>query len=256
MKVVTWNVNSLKARHEYVADYLDTRAPDVLCLQELKLTDDAVPRELFESRGYELAIHGQKQWNGVLIASKLPLTEIHRGLPRGDDGKARFISAVVQGVRLVNLYCPQGQQVDSPQFPYKLGFYDALLAWLQEHSGPQEALVVLGDLNVARQPEDIWDPEAFAGVPSFHPLEHERWDALLAFGLVDAVKPHIEPGQFSFWDYRGAAFRFNHGMRIDHLLVTATVAERVQTAWIDRAFRKKRNDLTASDHAPVGIALD
>lgn len=255
LSIVTWNVNSLKARQEYVADYLDNAGPDVLCLQELKLTDEAVPRDLFESRGYELAIHGQKQWNGVLIASKRPLTDVRKGLPGGDDGKSRFISAVVDGVRLVNLYCPQGQRVDSPQFPYKLGFYDALLAWLQRHADPSEALIVLGDLNVARDPEDIWDPEAFADVPSFHPEEHRRWDALLEFGLVDAVKPHIEPGAFSFWDYRGAAFRFNHGMRIDHLLVSAPVLARVASAWIDRPFRKKRKGLTASDHAPVGIEL-
>ncbi len=255
MKIVTWNVNSLKARSDYVERYLDAKAPEVLCLQELKLEEHAVPKEIFTSRGYELAIHGQKQWNGVLIASKLPLSDVVCGLPEGDDGKARFISALVQGVRVINLYCPQGQRVDSPQFSYKLGFFDALLAWLNGHCAADQPVVVTGDLNVARDPEDIWDPEAFAEVPSFHPEEHRRWDALLEWGLHDAVKPHIEPGQFSFWDYRRASFRFNRGMRIDHHLVTKSVLEMVVTAWIDRPFRKKIDGLTASDHAPVGIEL-
>ena len=255
MKIVTWNVNSLKARREYVERYLEDRSPDVLCLQELKLQDHAVPTEIFTSRGYEVAIHGQKQWNGVLIASKLPLEDVVRGLPEGDEGQSRLIAATVAGVRIINLYCPQGQKVDSPKFPYKLGFYDALLAWLNEHCSADTELVVTGDLNIARDPEDIYDPEGFADVPSFHPEEHRRWDALLAWGLQDAVKPHIEPGTYSFWDYRGAAFRFNNGMRIDHHLVTKSLNKRVQSAWIDRPFRKKIDGLKASDHAPVGIEL-
>jgi exodeoxyribonuclease-3 len=255
VKIVTWNVNSLKARHDYVERYLDAASPDVLCLQELKLQDHAVPRALFESRGYALAIHGQKQYNGVLIASRVGLEDVRVGLPEGDDGMARFVSAVTGGVRLVNLYCPQGQRVDSPQFPYKLAFFRALRRWLDRHCDPTEELAVVGDLNIARHPEDIWDPEGFADIPTFHPKEHERWDELVDFGLHDAVKPHIEPGKYSFWDYRGGAFYRNQGMRIDHVLVTESLRERVLTAWIDRPFRKKIGDLKASDHAPVGVEL-
>lgn len=255
MKITSWNVNSLKARLPNVELYLEREAPDVLCLQELKQSDEAVPREVFEARGYHLAVHGQPQYNGVLIASRAPLTDVRIGLPGGDEGQARLVSAVVDGVRLVNVYCPQGQAADSPKFQYKLSFFDALLGWLERHCAPEEPLALLGDLNIARHPEDLWDPAAFVGVPTFHPEEHRRWDALLAWGLQDAVRPHIAPGTFSFWDYRGAAFRFGHGMRIDHFLVTAPLMPRVRGAEIQRPWRKKVGDLTASDHAPVVLDL-
>ncbi len=262
MKIVTWNVNSLKARREYVELYLDSPdAPDVLGLQELKLTDEAVPRELFESRGYHLETFGQKQWNGVALASRWPLEDVERGLPAGaggggDEGQSRLIAATTHGVRVVNLYCPQGQGVDSPKFPYKLGFYDALIAWLGERIEPGEDWDVMGDLNVAREARDVWSEEALEGKPTYHPEEHRRWDQLLELGLVDAVLPYVEPGTFSFWDYRGAAFRFDHGFRIDHHLVTPAMAERVLHGWVDRPWRKKKGEHKASDHAPVGIELD
>jgi len=255
MQIVTWNVNSLKARAEFVGHYLDQAMPDVIGIQELKLDTDQVPVELFESRGYHVCMHAQKQWNGVLLASKHPFTEVKQGLPEADEGQARLVSAVTNGVRIVNLYCPQGQRVDSPKFPYKLRFYDALLKWLPENASADEQLVVMGDLNIALEPTDIWDPEGLAGVPSFHPDEHERYRKLLAFGLVDAVKPHIAPNDYSFWDYRGGAFHKRQGMRIDHHLVSAKVAERVTNAWIDRKWRKKHEGLKPSDHAPVGIEL-
>ena len=255
MKIVTWNVNSLKARAERVARYLDLARPDVLCLQELKLEADKVPRELFEARGYHLAIHGQRQWNGVLVASRTPLTDIERGLPEADEGQARLVAATTAGLRLVNVYAPQGQAVDSDKFPYKLRFFAALRAWLDAHRRPDEPLVLLGDLNIAPGPEDVWSVEEVAGTPSYHPLEHERWAQLMAFGLTDVVRPHAPAGTFSFWDYRGAAFRMNLGMRIDHVLATAPVAARVRTAWVDRDERKKVGELKPSDHAPVGIEL-
>jgi len=256
MNIVTWNVNSLKARAEYVEWYLDSASPDVLCLQELKLEDAFVPRALFESRGYHVETHGQKQWNGVLIASKEAITDVHCGLPGGDEGQSRLIAATTYGVRLINLYCPQGQAADSPKFKYKLGFYAALRAFVAEHHSPEDDLIVLGDLNVAPHPEDVYSVEAMENVPTYHPREHEEWQKLVSFGLHDAVRPHIEPGQFSFWDYRGGAFRFNRGFRIDHILATQTVQKRVTGAWIDRNARKKQGDLKASDHAPVGIVLD
>lgn len=256
MKVVTWNVNSLKARADFVRLYLEEQQPDILCLQELKLEDDKVPRAMFTELGYQLAIHGQKQWNGVLIASKLPLTDVWTGLPEGDEGEARLVAATVAGLRLVNLYCPQGQSVDSPKFAYKLQFFSALRDWLAAGLAEGPPLVVLGDMNVAPREEDLWDASKFENVPSFHPLEHEQWQALEALGLRDAVRPHIEPGTFSFWDYRGGAFRFNRGMRIDHVLVSESLLPRVKSAWVDRDARKKKQGLTASDHAPVGIELD
>ncbi len=255
MKIVSWNVNSLNVRQELVGLYLDEVAPDVLCLQELKLPTDRVPRDLFEDRGYHLAVHGQKQWNGVLIASRQPLEDVQLGHPPAEDGQARFMAVTTGGVRLVNLYCPQGQRVDSPKFPYKLAFFDALLAWVKEGHRPEEDLVITGDINIAPKARDIYDPDGFANVPSFHPEEHARLQQLLDWGLVDELEGHLPPQTYTFWDYRRAAFRFNNGMRIDHFLVTDSIHQRVERGWVDRPWRKKRGELKASDHAPVGIEL-
>jgi len=254
MQIVTWNVNSLKARKDYVTRFLDEVSPDVLCVQELKLETDKVPREIFESRGYHLAIHGQKQWNGVLIASKTPLTDVVCGFD-GEEGQSRLVSARSNGVRLINLYCPQGQAEDSPKFAYKLRFFERLNAWVRENCAVDEPLVLTGDINIAPDPDDVWDLAAFENVPTYHPKEHEAWAELLAFGLKDVVKPLLEPHTYSFWDYRKARFRFNKGMRIDHHLLTAPLAERVTGAGVYRDWRKVKDELKASDHAPVWITL-
>jgi exodeoxyribonuclease-3 len=253
MKICTWNVNSLKARAEYVSAFLDEVAPDVLGIQELKLETDKVPREMFEERGYHLAIHGQKQWNGVLIASKTPIEDVHTGLPMGDMGQSRLVACTTAGLRFVNLYCPQGQAVDSPKFTYKLGFFEQLRAWIAEEYSPSDPLVVMGDINIAPKPHDVWNLEKMQGVPTYHPLEHEQWAGLVDWGLHDVVEPHIEPGTFSFWDYRAMSFRFNQGFRIDHVLMTEPLLGRVQGAWVERDWRKKKGDLKASDHAPVVV---
>lgn len=254
MKICTWNVNSLNARADFVAMYLDKEAPDVIGIQELKLETTEVPTEIFTSRGYHVALHAQRQWNGVLLAAKQPITDIERGL-EADEDEARMVSGVIGGVRYVNLYCPQGQSVESPKFAYKLRFYDSLIAWLGQRITPDQPTVVLGDMNVAPDPEDIWDPIKFAGVPSFHPLEHERWKQLVDLGLRDPVKQHLDKVIYSYWDYRAGCFHKNQGMRIDHILVTEHLFERVQTAWIDRDERKKKGGLTPSDHAPVVLQL-
>lgn len=258
MRLVTWNVNSLNARREYVELFLDAESPDVLCVQELKLASDAVPREVFEARGYSVAIHGQPQWNGVMIASKRGISDVHMGLPEGDEMQARLIAATIDGVRVVNLYCPQGQSEDSPKFPYKLRFYDALIDWIANEHSPGDPLIVTGDLNIAPEPDDVWDVAEFVNVPSHHPLELERWAKLVEWGLTDVVKPRLpdKPKErFSFWDYRGGCFRFNKGMRIDHFLLTAPLLGRVEGAAIMRDWRKKKDGLTASDHAPVYLDL-
>lgn len=255
MRIVTWNINSLNARKDLAALFLDSERPDVLALQELKLETDKVPRDLFTSRGYEVAVHGQKSWNGVLLASKRPLTDVAFGLAPHDQGESRFIAATVDGVRIINVYCPQGQSVDSDKFPFKLGFFDGLCAHVEALTAQGTPTLLLGDLNIAPEPDDVWDPARFEGIPSFHPLEHERFRRLIAAGLIDVVKPRVAPRTFSFWDYRGGDFRFDHGMRIDHILATAPVAARVVQAEILRDWRKKKNDLTPSDHAPVSVRL-
>lgn len=255
MKIVTWNLFSLNARKELLELYLDEVQPDVIGIQEVKLEADKVPLELFSERGYHVEVCGQKQWNGVLIASKQPLTDVHRGLPDGDEGQARLIAATTFGVRFINLYCPQGSRADSPKFAYKLRFFDALCDWVAAEYDPSMALCLMGDINIAPHPEDVYDVDAMQGVPTFHPSEHERWQRLVDWGLCDAVKPHIEPGKFSFWEYMGGAFYKNKGFRIDHVLVTEPLFEAVQGAFIHRDWRKKRGDLKPSDHAPVGIEL-
>lgn len=258
MRIVTWNVNSLNARREFVELYLDEEAPDVLCVQELKLDTPDVPVEVFTSRGYEVAVHGQPQWNGVAIASKRGLSDVHMGLPEGDDGQSRLIAATIEGTRVVNLYCPQGGSADSDKFPYKLGFYDALIDWVAAEHTPDQPLVVTGDLNVAPDEDDVWDPAEFVDVPTRHPEELARWAKLVSWGLTDVVKPRLPKNpkeRFSFWDYRKACFRFNRGMRIDHFLLTDPLLPRVAAAGVQRDWRKKKEGLTASDHAPVFLDL-
>ena len=255
MRIVTWNVNSLKARQAFVEAYLDAEAPDVLCIQELKLETDKVPTEIFSDRGYTVAVHGQKQWNGVLIASKFGLEDVQIGLDDAEEGQSRLIAATTGGVRVVNLYCPQGQRADSEKFQYKLRFYDALLRWFPGQLLAGRPTVLLGDLNVAREVRDIYSEERLAGEPSFHPAEHERWDALLDLGLVDVCKPWMNPGTYTFWDYRGGAWNRDLGMRIDHFLGDAAFAGRCREARVLRQWRKDRDDVKASDHAPVEVTL-
>ncbi len=250
MKLVTWNVNSLKARGEHVAAYLDRVSPTVLCMQELKQEDAAVDRELFESRGYHLETYGQKTYNGVAIASKLPMSGVVRGLFPQENGHARSMAVTIADLRIVNLYCPQGRAIDHEFFPYKLAFYDALIAWVKENYS--SALLLTGDLNIAREDRDIWDPAAWRGRCSFTDVEHERFEALLALGLTDVMRPYLPDRTFTFWDYRARAFDAGHGMRIDYWLVTRAVEALVQGGEVDLEERRKEK---ASDHAPVELDL-
>ena len=253
MRIVTWNVNSLKARGHHVADYLDAVRPDVIGLQELKMVDEVVPREIFEERGYHLATHGQKTYNGVALASLAPLEDVETGLEGGDEGQARLIAATTAGVRVVNLYCPQGSDVDSPKFPYKLNFYEVLTRWMEGVLSRHEQTAVIGDLNIAPLPDDIWDVEEMRDKVSYHPLEHAAWAKLLSLGLHDAAKPHLPSRTFTFWDYRQASFRRKRGMRIDHVLVSEALRECVVGAEVHRDERKKEKP---SDHAPLLVELD
>jgi exodeoxyribonuclease III len=256
MKIVTWNVNSIKARQEYVSLYLDHHQPDVLCVQELKMATEKVPVELFTSRGYQVAIHGQTQWNGVLIASKDSIDEVQMGLENGDEGQSRLIACETFGYKIVNLYCPQGQSEDSPKFVYKKKFYDRLIEWIEQSYTPEDRLIVTGDFNIAPQECDVWDVAVFQNVPTYHPEEHDRWKRLLSWGLEDVGRPYIQEGMFSFWDYRAGRFQRNQGMRIDHFLGTKIVQERVISCSVTRDFRKKKNGLKASDHAPVELIIE
>jgi exodeoxyribonuclease III len=268
VRIATWNVNSLNARLERVWSWLERAQPDVLLLQETKLADGAVPFSQFTERGYELVHHGEGRWNGVAIASRCGISEVvtNFGEPLRatatpdvpDDeplGEARMISALCGGIRVVSVYAPNGRSLDTVFYRAKLAWYGSLLRWLRDTRTPDEALVIGGDYNVAPTDADVWDPEACQGGTHVSPSEREAFAQLTGWGLRDAYRLHQDaPARFSWWDYRAGCFQKNFGMRIDHLLVTAPVVERIVWAEIDREARKGKP--TPSDHAPVLIDVD
>ena len=268
MRIATWNVNSLKARLEKVSWWLERARPDVLLMQETKLTDDHAPVATFREAGYELAHHGEGRWNGVAIASRVGIAEIvtNFGEPLapakttevGDDEpltEARMIAATCSGVRVVSVYAPNGRVVGSPFYEAKLVWYERLARWLEESANPDEALVIGGDFNVAPEDADVWDAKAAHGGTHVSPREREAFFNLVRWGLVDIYRlHHSEPGRYTWWDYRAGDFHKNFGMRIDHLVATRAVAERAVWAEIDREARKGKP--IPSDHAPLVMDLD
>ena len=257
LKVVTWNINGIKARGPYVELFLDEHKPDILCIQELKSRTEQVPTEIFTDRGYEVAVFGQRSWNGVMIASKYPMTDVEMGLPdNGHEDQSRAIAATIEGMRIINLYCPQGQQADSDAFQFKKRFYDRLQDWIESVHTPEDELVITGDFNIAPKKMDVYDLSVFNGVPTHHPEELSRWYQLLEWGLFDVSEGILTPGTFTFWDYRRLAFPKNNGLRIDHFLGTKAIEKRTKDVKVIRDFRKKKNGLTASDHAPVELSLE
>jgi exodeoxyribonuclease III len=268
VRIATWNVNSLKARLEKVAWWLARAQPDVVLIQETKLADHDAPADAFRDLGYELAHHGEGRWNGVAIASRVGIADVvtNFGEPlraaatseTGDDeplAEARMIAATCDAVRVVSVYAPNGRSVDSPFYRAKLAWYDRLARWLADAASPDGALVLGGDMNVAPADADVWDPRACHGGTHVSPPERAAFARLEAWGLVDAYRRHHpEPDRYSWWDYRAGMFHKNFGMRIDHLLVTRSVAERSVWAEIDREARKGKP--IPSDHAPVVVDLD
>jgi len=268
LRIATWNVNSLRARLEKVTWWLERARPDVLLMQETKLTDADAPADVFRDAGYELVHHGEGRWNGVAIASRVGATDVvsNFGAPLrpavtpevGDDeplAEARMVSAVCSGVRVVSLYAPNGRVVDSPFYRAKLTWYERLARWLRETVTPTDALVLGGDYNVAPADADVWDPAACHGGTHVSEPERRAFRTLCDWGLVDAYRAHCaEPGRYTWWDYRAGNFHKNFGMRIDHLLVSKPVAARVVWAEIDREARKGKP--VPSDHAPLVLDLD
>ncbi|MBX7102181.1 MAG: exodeoxyribonuclease III [Myxococcaceae bacterium] len=253
MKIATWNINSVRARVDRLVGWLKTASPDVLCLQELKCTDDQFPRAEVEAAGYRCCTFGQKTYNGVALLTKGPVTGEVRNIDDGEaDEQARLLLATVDGVQVVSLYAPNGQEVGSEAHEYKLGWYRRLERWLQKR--PPGPLVLAGDFNVAPEDLDVWDPRLFQGRTLFSEPERNALRSLTrSLGLVDAVRTlHPAEPMFSWWDYRMLGFPKNHGLRIDHLLVTADLAARLKAAGVDREARKGKQP---SDHAPVWIEL-
>ncbi len=248
MKIVTWNINSVRARLDRLLEYLTTRSPDVLCLQELKCTDDQFPHAEVQALGYRAEVFGQKTYNGVAIVSKHPVHDVVRNLGDGDD-QARVIAGTVEGIRIVGLYAPNGQSLSSPQYQYKLEWYTKLTRWLTPLT--QQPLLVCGDFNVAPDDIDTYNPKIFEGQTLFTPKERAALKALVDTNhLVDLLRSRApeQAGLFTWWDYRAGAFRKNQGLRIDHLLVTPALASRCTEARVDRDAREGK---LPSDHAPV-----
>jgi exodeoxyribonuclease-3 len=268
VRIATWNVNSLRARIEKVFWWLERAEPDVLLMQETKLTDDDAPHEEFARQGYEFAHHGEGRWNGVAVASRVGVSEVitnfgeplapARSENTGDDepfAEARMISAVCGGCRVTSIYAPNGRSVGSPFYQMKLVWFARLARWFRETRTQDEPLLLGGDFNVAPTDADVWDARECHGGTHVSPEERAAFDELTRWGLVDCYRlKHPEPKRYSWWDYRAGAFHKNLGMRIDHLLVTPPLVERVVASEIDREARKGKP--TPSDHAPVVVDLD
>ena len=249
MKIAAWNVNSLKVRLPQLLDFLATRQPDAVCLQETKLTDDAFPVSDLAAAGYRVVFSGQKTYNGVAILSRAEPVDVQAGIPGFDDEQKRVIAATVDGVRLVCVYCPNGQSLDSDKYPYKLAWFDALAAWLKDELTRHPRLAVLGDYNIAPEDRDVHDPEVWKDCVLVSEPERARFRALLELGLKDSYRLFEQPEKsFTWWDYRMMGFRRNHGLRIDHILLSAQLAAACTSSTIDRDMRKLERP---SDHAPV-----
>ena len=249
MKLATWNVNSLKVRLPHLLEFLARHAPDALCLQETKCEDAAFPAAAIEQAGYRWIHDGQKTYNGVAILTREEATHVVRGIPGFADLQKRVIAADVQGVRVVSVYCPNGQAVGSDKYEYKLRWFAALAQWLRAELAERPSLAVLGDYNVAPEDRDVHDPEAWRGQVLVSEAEREALRALAALGLADAFRLFEQPEKsYSWWDYRMAAFRRNLGLRIDHILLSAPLAARCRACTIDVEPRRLERP---SDHAPV-----
>jgi exodeoxyribonuclease-3 len=249
MLIATWNVNSLRARLQHLTDWLAKNPVDVIALQETKVPDEGFPFEEVAALGYHVIANGQKSYNGVAILSKQPLEDVVRDMPGYTDDQRRVLSATTGGVRIVNVYVPNGQSVDSPKYQYKLVWLEALKVFLQDQLAAHQRLVVLGDYNIAPEDRDVHDPAAWQGQVLCSEPERERLRALHGLGLTDVFRRFEQPERmFSWWDYRMLGFRRNHGLRIDLLLTSPALTELCDACHIDKEPRRLEKP---SDHAPV-----
>ncbi len=256
MRIATWNINGMNARADYVPHWLRAVQPDLVGLQELKMTDDKFPRGQLEELGYHATTFGQKSWNGVAVLSREPVEALQRGLPGQEEQGARLLSVKTPELTFITVYCPNGKSIEHPDYQAKLAWFDALRAYLEEHHDPSEPLVLTGDFNIVPAPIDSWNEAKLSGHIFHTEAERARLDALMAWGLSDAWRTHRpeDPGH-SWWDYRAGAFHKRQGLRIDLVLITAPLAARIAGADLSRDWRKKIDGLTPSDHAPVWVDL-
>lgn len=260
VSIATWNVNSIRSRLQHLLDWLRSEnAPDIVLLQELKVEDHSFPNIEIEELGYNIAKHGQKTYNGVAILSKYPMEDVLCGLPGNeDDPQARYIEALICAdehvVRVASVYVPNGNAVGSEKFAYKMGFFDLLKARMDTLLGYHEHTVIGGDYNIAPLPIDVYDPQKLDGTVCYHHDEREKIRAIMHSGYYDAFRTlHPEKQEFSWWDYRGGSWKMNHGLRIDHLLLSSLAVDNLKTCetLVDMRAAEK-----ASDHTPVVCTLN
>ncbi|UCF66745.1 MAG: exodeoxyribonuclease III [Acidobacteriota bacterium] len=257
MRVATWNLNGLRARLDFLLSWIESRKPDLVGLQEHTMTDDLFPHDAFAALGYRAASHGQKAWNGIAILSRAPIEVTQRGLPGQEEFGARLLTATVSGISFTTVYAPNGKNVGHEDFPRKLAWFDALAAHLERTHEPSRPAILCGDFNICPGPLDSWNEEALSGTIFHTDEERERYRRLIDGGLRDLFRErHPDKRAFSWWDYRGGAFHRKQGLRIDVVLGSAPIMKRVRDVEIDRDYRKKRDGLTPSDHAPVLVDLD
>jgi exodeoxyribonuclease-3 len=253
LKLATWNVNSLGVRLPQLLDWLALHQPEVMVLQETKLTDDKFPHTEISAAGWHSQWFGQKTYNGVALLSRMEATDVVRNIPGFDDPQARVIAATVAGLRVVGAYFPNGQAPGTDKFAYKMAWLAALHGWLRDELAQHPRLVLMGDYNVAPEDRDVYDPVAWAGQIHCTPEERAHFAGLIDLGLVDAFRLFDQaPRAWSWWDYRNLAFRKNQGLRIDHILVSLALQARVTACTIDKPTRKNERP---SDHAPVVVKL-
>ena len=275
MKVATWNVNSLKARMPYVTAWIETAKPDVLCLQETKLKEEAFPHSEFAALGYESVHCGQGQWNGVAILSRVGLEDAfsnfdeRAGIPvmetedsadaeGSTEPEARLVWATCGGVRVSSAYVPNGRELNHPHYRYKLRWLSCLRAHLDLRESPDEQVLVTGDFNIAPEDNDVWDSEAFADSTHVSEPEREKLREVCEWGLTDVFRDRYGPadGLYTYWDYRAGRFNRREGMRIDHILASAPLAANLEWVVLDRNARKTWGEDKPSDHAPLTASFE
>jgi len=258
MKIATWNINGIKARIDAATTWLKSASPDIACLQEIKCVDEAFPTQIFEDLGYNVAVHGQKGWNGVALLSKLPFDEVAPRLAGDpDDVQARYLEAVISipsgALRIINIYLPNGNPSGTEKYVYKLAWMSRLRERVKTLLRLEEPMVIAGDFNVAPAPEDVYNPSAWVEDALFRPETRAHFQALVNLGLTDAFRAcHDEPHRYTFWDYQAGAWQKNQGLRIDHLLLSPQAADRLVACEIDPTPRGWEKP---SDHVPIFIEL-
>jgi exodeoxyribonuclease-3 len=254
MKIATWNVNSMKVRLPHVVEWLQNHEPDVLVLQEIKQLTENFPTEALQEIGYHSIASGQKTYNGVAVISKSPATDPVTDFPDLDDPQRRILASTVDGIRIVDLYIPNGSEVGSEKYEYKLNWLKSLRNFLEAEMQRHENVVVLGDFNIAPADADVYDPEKWGDAILCSPLERQALGKLFDLGLTDVFRKFEHPeGTFSWWDYRAAGFRRNAGLRIDLILTSDGMTERCKASYVDKEPRAWERP---SDHAPVVAEFD